>query len=217
MSELDLPQPGVQYHYGAFPPKELDYSVLASPLADAAAAIARYAQMLGGIQNTRLFLTPLERREALSSSRMEGTISTLDELLMYEASLEELEEEGAANSARRDTHEVYAYRRAMNKAESMIDKGAQLSPDLLCVCHKSLLTWTRGREKAPGKFKTDQNYLVDMATRQILFTPISPDQLQEGMDELFSFIDDSTEHPLIMWNSNLCTPSKTEMAESVAF
>ena len=193
MTEHDFFQP-VDYHYGAFPPTELDYGVLASPLADAAAAIARYEQMLKGIHNTRLFLTPLERQEALSSSRMEGTISSLDELLMYEANLDE---EGSTRSARQDTLEVYAYRNAMNRAERMIDNGALLSPDLLCKCHESLLNFTRGHEHSPGQFKTDQNYLVDMGSRRILFTPISPGHLTQGMDNLFSFIDNSPEHPLI--------------------
>ncbi len=184
----------IGYHYGAFPPKDLDYSGIVTPLTEAAAAVARYEQMLKGIHNTRLFLTPLERQEAISSSRMEGTISTLDELLMYEANLEEDE---THPSARQDTLEVHAYRLAVSRAERMINDGAELSPDLLRACHKALLGFTRGREKSPGNFKTDQNYLVDMLSRKILFTPISPAHLEYGLDDLFSFIRDSDVHPLI--------------------
>ena len=184
----------VPYHYGAFPPRELHYSAIIGPLAEAAAAIARYEQMLKGIPNARLFLSPLERQEALSSSRMEGTISTLDELLVYEANLEG---EDPTPSTRRDTLEVHAYRIAMNKAERMMESGAELSPDLLCAVHKSLLEITRGHEKYPGRFKTEQNYLVDVENRRILFTPISPDKLSDGLKALFSFIEESNEHPLI--------------------
>ena len=191
--ELDSSQ-SIDYHYGAFPPKELDYRAIAAPLAEAAAAMARYEQMLRGIHNTRLFLTPLERQEALSSSRMEGTISTLDELLMYEANLEEGE---SSLAARQDTLEVHAYRQTMNKIEHMIDGGAVLSPELLCASHKSLLKFTRGYEKSPGHFKTNQNYLADTARGRILFTPISPIQLPQGLKQLFSFIEVSTEHVLI--------------------
>lgn len=193
--EFDESQ-AVGYHYGAFPPRCLDYGVILAPLAEAAAAIARYEQMLKGIHNSRLFLTPLERQEALSSSRMEGTISTLDELLEYEANLDEDDNE-AASGARLDTLEVYAYRVAMNRAEHLIDKGSVLSHELLCACHRSLLEFTRGHEKSPGTFKTEQNYLVDMVARKILFTPISPDNLKQGLDELLLFISDSGEHPLI--------------------
>ena len=191
--EFDASQ-AVGYHYGEFPPKDLDYGVILAPLAEAAAAIARYEQMLKGIHNSRLFLTPLERQEALSSSRMEGTISTLDELLEYEANLDE---EEATPKTRRDTLEVHAYRMAMNRTEMMINRGAVLSPELLCACHKALLQFTRGHEKSPGNFKAEQNYLVDMAARRIQFTPISPDKLKRGLDELFMFISGSDEHPLI--------------------
>lgn len=191
---LEIKSQGVPYHYGKFPPSELTYNRLVGPLAEAAAAVARYEQMLKGIHNTRLFLSPLERREAISSSRMEGTISTLDELLMYEANIEEDE---SSTSARRDTHEVHAYRLAMNQAEREMRKGAALTPELLCACHKSLLGFTRGHEKSPGQFKTEQNYLGDKASRTVSFVPISPDHLQDGLEKLFLFIDESEEHPLI--------------------
>lgn len=184
----------IDYHYGAFPPMDLDYSRIVTPLTEAAAAVARYEQMLKGIHNPRLFLTPLERQEAISSSRMEGTISTLDELLVYEANLDEDENHP---SARRDTLEVHAYRLAVHRVEQMINKGAELSPDLLRACHKTLLGFTRGSEKSPGEFKTDQNYLVDMINRKILFTPIAPTRLEYGLDELFAFIRDCDVHPLI--------------------
>ena len=184
----------ITYHYGAFPPSELNYSNIASPLAEAAAAIARYEQMLKGIFNARLFLTPLARREALSSSRMEGTISTLDELLVYEANIREDE---LTQSARQDTLEVHAYRLAMNQAVKMLDEGTSLSSELLRAVHKTLLGFTRGHEKSPGNFKAEQNYLVDMDNKKILFTPIAPNALEQGIAELFSFIDNSEHHPLI--------------------
>ena len=184
----------VCYHHGAFPPRELDYSRIAIPLADAAASVARHEQMLKGIHNARLFLTPLERREALSSSRMEGTISTLDELLMYEANIAEDQSE---KFARRDTLEVHAYRTAMNQAERMLNQGAELSPELLRSVHKTLLGSTRGYEKDPGNFKTEQNYLIDVASRKILFTPIAPNCLDQGLARLFSFTVHSEDHALI--------------------
>lgn len=191
--EFDSSQ-AVPYHYGGFPPRKLNYADIVAPLAEAAAAIARYEQMLKGIHNARLFLTPLERQEALSSSRMEGTISTLDELLVYEANLDEDE---SSSSVRQDTLEVHAYRMAMNRAEQMMDNGVELSPDLLCKVHRSLLGFTRGHEKSPGEFKTEQNYLVDMANRRILFTPIAPQDLNHGLRNLFEFIETNRDHPLI--------------------
>lgn len=184
----------MSYHYGKFPPRELEYQALADPLAGAAAAVARYEQMLTGIHNTSLFLSPLERQEALSSSRMEGTISTLDELLVYEANLDQ---SNRNQLARKDTLEVHAYRIAMNRAEMKLSSGQSFSPDLLCSVHRDLLGFTRGRDKSPGEWKTEQNYLVDMVKREILFVPISPDNLTTGIQTLFQFIRNSKAHPLL--------------------
>ncbi len=113
---------------------------------------------------------------------------------MYEANIDA---DGSIVSPPRDTLEVHAYRLAMNEAETRINGGDVLSPELLCVCHASLLGFTRGYEKSPGQFKTEQNYLVDIASRQLLFTPISPNDLAHGLEKLFTYIDKSEDHPLI--------------------
>ena len=75
---LDASQ-AVPYHLGKFPPAGLDYARLLPSLLNATAALARYDQMLRGLHNSELFLAPLRGQEAVVSSRMEGTISTLDE------------------------------------------------------------------------------------------------------------------------------------------
>src|ERR1051325_7007168 len=77
---LDLSD-AVSYHYGRFPPKLKDYEKLVKPIARASAALARYDQMLKGMHNTEILLAPLRSQEAVVSSRIEGTISTLDEVL----------------------------------------------------------------------------------------------------------------------------------------
>ncbi len=75
----------VQYHYDQFPPANLDTTKLIKPLAAAASSLARYDQMLKGMHNSEIPLAPLRGQEAVISSRMEGTVSTLDEVLRYEA------------------------------------------------------------------------------------------------------------------------------------
>jgi hypothetical protein len=82
--DLDLSE-AVQYHYDKFPPKSMDFGRLLAPLSKAAASLARYDQMLKGLHNSEIMLAPLRSQEAVVSSRMEGTISTLDEVLRYEA------------------------------------------------------------------------------------------------------------------------------------
>jgi hypothetical protein len=75
----------VTYHIGIFPPSALDYEVLLGPLEEAAVSLARYDTKMAGMVNGELFLAPLRRQDAVTSSRMEGTISTIEELYRLEA------------------------------------------------------------------------------------------------------------------------------------
>ena len=110
----------VQYHLGKFPPAGLDYQRLMPGLLGATAALARYDQMLRSLHNSELFLAPLRGQEAVVSSRMEGTISTLDEILQVEAEYGE-DDAGAALDYRSDAIETVLYRRALNAAQQKTD------------------------------------------------------------------------------------------------
>src|SRR5690625_4147132 len=82
--KLDLSQ-AIRYHHGEFPPKMLDFGKLMNPLIEATDALARYDQMLKGLHNSEVFLAPLLGQESLASSRMEGTFSTLEEVLQLKS------------------------------------------------------------------------------------------------------------------------------------
>lgn len=176
----------VDYHYDQFPPKKLDYAKLAVPLASASAALARYDQMLKGMHNSEILLAPLRSQEAVVSSRMEGTVSTLDEVLRYEADQEDGEED--ASRYRTEAIEVYLYSHAMRIVQQQMKDGQPISNHLIRSAHKVLLNFGRGAELAPGEFKTDQNYLADRSKKNVLFVPIRPEQLGPGMDALMTFI-----------------------------
>lgn len=83
----------VRYHYDKFPPSKLDYSRVMKSLLKATDSLARYDQMLKNIHNSEILLAPLRNQEAVMSSRMEGTISTMDEILKFEADSENDSEE----------------------------------------------------------------------------------------------------------------------------
>lgn len=189
--ELDLTET-VKYHYGRFPPVITDYSRIIQRLTSAAAALARYDQMLKGMHNSEILLAPLRSQEAVVSSRMEGTISTLDEVLRYEADAEEDGDE-AVHAARSEAIEVSLYSRAMRDAQRSVKDGQPLSRFLIRAMHKVLLSFGRGAGLSPGEFKTDQNYLADKSRRKILFTPISPERLDEGMDRLIQYMNDDNQ------------------------
>lgn len=187
MAEFDLSE-AVQYHYDQFPPIVIDTMRLIKPLAAASAALARYDQMLKGMHNSEILLAPLRNQEAVVSSRMEGTISTLDEVLRYEADQEE-DETTDPNRYRSEAVEVFLYGRALTQAQQAIERGAPISPWLIRSAHRVLLGFGRGASLNPGEFKTEQNYLADRSRRKIQFVPISPQALGLGMDKLTDFIN----------------------------
>jgi len=195
LQDLDLSQ-AVGYHYDQFPPTNIDALRLVKPISAAAAALARYDQMLKGMHNSEILLAPLRNQEAVVSSRMEGTISTLDEVLRYEADKEE--RDGADDHRyRSEAIEVYLYSRALTAAQHSLEEGAPLSSHLIRSAHRMLLSFGRGAAANPGSFKTEQNYLADRGRRQVLFVPIKPEFLIDGLERLFSFIDDEKSEILI--------------------
>ena len=99
----------VNYHYEQFPPKNLDYVKIVNSLIKATDALARYDQMLKNMHNSEILLAPLRNQEAVISSRMEGTISTMDEILKFEADSENDSEE--ANKVRSEVYETILYQR----------------------------------------------------------------------------------------------------------
>lgn len=177
----------VDYHYDQFPPSRIDANQLIMPIASASAALARYDQMLKGMHNSEILLAPLRNQEAVVSSRMEGTVSTLDEVLRYEADQEE-NEDATAGNYRNEAIEVFLYSRALSAAQRSMEQGAPLSSFLIKSAHKVLLGFGRGAQLSPGEFKTEQNYLADRTKRKVLFVPMRPEQLNDGMERLFTFI-----------------------------
>src|SRR5690554_8072113 len=99
----------VKYHYEMFPPAHIDYASFIQELIKATDALARFDQMLKNLHNTEILLAPLRNQEAVISSRIEGTISTMDEILQYEA---DHEGEDTA-TAKADVIETILYQRAL--------------------------------------------------------------------------------------------------------
>ncbi len=148
-------------------------------------ALARYDTMLRSLPNSELLLAPLRARDAVISSRMEGTISTLEEVLRLEA---DANEHTLSTTARNDALEVALYARALRLAEKQIADGYPISDHLIRTAHKTLLSFGRGAKTRAGEYKAEQNYIGDRRQRRIDFIPVSPEQLRTGMEALFDFI-----------------------------
>ena len=184
----------VDYHYGRFPPRSLDYARLFVPMGDARDALARYDQTLLGLHNSEFLLAPLRGQEAVVSSRMEGTISTIDEVLRYEADTDD--DKGPAD-VRLETLEVSLYASALKRAQHSVEEGHPIGEHLMRSAHKHLLGVGRGATKQPGEYKTEQNYIGDDVRREVYFTPISPEQLAPAMGQLVEFINSDAYPPLL--------------------
>lgn len=185
----------VQYHYEKFPPSKLDFGQIVNPLIKATDALARYDQMLKNMHNSEILLAPLRNQEAVISSRMEGTISTMDEILKFEADSENDTEE--AKNVRSEIFETILYQRALINAQKAMNDGYPLSQHLVKTIHQQLLSFGRGAQKSPGQFKIEQNYLADKIKQKVLFVPISPEKLNDGLEELFGYINNSDDPILI--------------------
>lgn len=182
----------VNYHYDGFPPKHIDYGTFIKEIISATDALARFDQMLKNLHNNEILLAPLRNQEAVISSRIEGTISTMDEILQYEA-----DNEGDNLNVRADVIETILYQRALKNAQSALEDGYSLSTSFIKQMHQQLLYLGRGAKKAPGQFKTEQNYLADRIKKKIQFIPISAEKLNDGLEKLFQYLSESTDPALV--------------------
>lgn len=182
----------VQYHYDAFPPKTFNYEAVIQELLSATGALARFDQMLKNLHNSEILLAPLRNQEAVISSRIEGTISTMDEIMEYEA------DGGEINlKTRSDVIETILYQRVLKNSQKALSDGYQFSTSFIRQMHQQLLSFGRGAKKSPGEFKKEQNYLADKIRKKILFIPISPEKLIDGLDNLFNYLNSSNDPVLI--------------------
>jgi Fic family protein len=169
----------VQYHLGAFPPKTIDWESLIPLIGPASAAVARYDGTLAAIPNADVLLSPLTTREAVLSSRIEGTQATMGEVLEFEA---DYKREGLSQERRDDIYEVLNYRKAMRLAEEMLQK-IPLSLRVFRKMHSVLLEGVRGEGKAGGEFRKVPNWIGPPGSTiaQARYVPISADKLPKAM------------------------------------
>ncbi len=183
----------VNYHYDQFPPNSINYELFIEELLSATETLARYDQMIRNLPNSELLLAPLRNQEAGLSSRIEGTVSTIDEILQYEADTAG----GLPENTRADVIETILYQRALKNAQLALEDGYGFSLSFIKQMHQQLLSLGRGAAKSPGEFKKEQNYLADRMARKIRFIPISPEKLNDGLHELINYIESNPSPALI--------------------
>ena len=140
-------------------------------------AVGRLDSVTALLPDTSLFLYMYVRKEAVLSSQIEGTQSSLSDLLLFEA-------EGAPGVPLDDVREVSNYVAAMEHGLKRIKDGFPLSNRLIREIHAILLSKGRGSAKSPGDFRRSQNWLGGTRPGNAVFVPPPPHEVHECMGAL---------------------------------
>jgi Fic family protein len=161
-------------------------------LENANRALGRLDGVTSILPDTPLFLYMYVRKEALLSSQIEGTQSSLSDLLLFE-------NEEAPGVPIDDVQEVSSYVAAMEHGLERIRAGFPISLRLIRELHDILLSKGRGSSKQPGEFRRTQNWIGGTRPGNALFVPPPPELVMELMSHLESFIhDDKVEIPSLI-------------------
>ncbi len=186
--------PAVLYHYGRFPPNDrLEWRDLIPHIGPAAMALARYDGVLAAVPNPAILLAPLTTREAVLSSRIEGTQATMDEVLQFEAG-----QDPDSPRLRDDIHEVLNYRAAMRQAETSL-ATLPLSQRVVREAHAVLLSGVRGQGRSLGAYRRTLNWIgpPGCAVDTARFVPVEAHKLPDAMSAWESYIHEETLDKLV--------------------
>jgi Fic family protein len=170
----------------------VDLTGLQIALEQANQTLGRLDGIASVLPDPSLFLHMYIRKEALLSSQIEGTQSSLSDLLLFEA-------EEAPGVPVDDTREVSNYVAAMNHGLRRLREDFPLSLRLIREIHAILLSKGRGQDKDPGEFRRTQNWIGGTRPGNALFIPPPPHILMGCLGALESFIHtDTPDLPLLV-------------------
>lgn len=154
-------------------------------LEDANRALGRLDGVTSILPDTPLFLYMYVRKEALLSSQIEGTQSSLSDLLLFES-------HEAPGVPLDDVQEVSNYVAAMTYGLERLRDGFPLSLRLIREIHGVLLESGRGSTRQPGEFRRSQNWIGGTRPGNALYVPPPPNQVMEAMGDLENFVHAGT-------------------------
>jgi Fic family protein len=131
------------------------------------------------------------RKEALLSSQIEGTQSSLSDLLLFE-------QDELPMVPLDDVQEVSNYVAAMDHGLQRLREGFPLSLRLIREIHEILLAKGRGASKEPGEFRRSQNWIGGTRPGNALFVPPPPDELNRCLGDLETYLHATDVHPALI-------------------
>lgn len=181
--------------YHAFIPalpslKSVYDSSLVLALSRADAALSELAGLGQLLPNPRLFIAPYVRREAVLSSRIEGTRASLSDILMDEAQADVPGGDAA------DIREVRNYVAALEYGIKRLG-ALPLSLRLVRELHAKLMKGVRGNAATPGEFRRSQNWIGPAGSTPVTATyvPPPPDQMQKALADWELFLHERDKYP----------------------
>lgn len=170
--------------YWAFVPARLPPAVnwtepLINVLSDAERELSKLATLFSSYPFPRILIQPFVRREAVLSSRIEGTRASLVDLYNYEASQLSFLEEGS------DVYEVFNYVRALDYDLARL-KELPVSLGLIREIHAKLMEDVRGGNLTPGEFRRSQNWTEPAGSTLETATYVPPpvDHMKGALSDL---------------------------------
>jgi Fic family protein len=173
------------------PPRIVWSGELAAALSAADLAVGRLAGEGRRLPNPHLLIRPFVRREAVLSSRIEGTQATLGELLAAEAGV-------AVERSPADLREVGNYVVALEYGVERL-RTLPLSLRLVRELHEKLMRGVRGDLATPGEFRRSQNWIgsTGCTLADATYVPPPPDRLMECLGAWETFLYDKSVPPLV--------------------
>jgi len=167
------------------PPLDLQQGAVREALDQALLAVGRLDGAAATLPDVHLLLYAYQRKEAVLSSQIEGTRSTLDDLLAHELG-------EAPGVPLADVAEVSRYVAAMTHGLRRLREGFPLSNRLLREMHAILLENGRGGDKMPDEFRRSQNWLGGTRPGNAAFVPPPPQEVERCMSDLERFLHSGT-------------------------
>jgi Fic family protein len=161
-------------------------------LSKADMALGRLDGIATILPNPELFVAMYVRKEAVLSSQIEGTRATLLDIFDYETTGEMV----------KDVDEVVNYIRAMNRGLERL-KTLPISLRLIREIHEELLKGLRGEHRAPGEFRTSQNWIGPPGSiiNNAVFIPPPPNDMHKALGDLEKFIHKRDDVPILVKNA----------------
>jgi len=174
----------------ADPPIRLE--ALQRLLEQANQSLGRLDGLASVLPNLPLFIYAYVRKEAVLSSQIEGTQSSLSDLLLFE-------NDEAPGVPLNDVQEVSNYVAALNHGLERLRGGFPLSLRLIREIHAVLLAKGRGSEKQPGEFRHSQNWIGGTRPGTAAFVPPPPEMVSDCMSSLERFLHEERQDlPLLI-------------------